>query len=454
VRVQSKRDWLWGLLACAPAALWADFSGMHGLHSSDTLMQPLNSLVKWTPFYWEQDRFGMLLPLLASPIRSAMPNLLAQYFAMLLAYFGVPLVLLRWVGAPNWRLGGVGTAIVLVAIVPAKFAFEMLANPYALGLVLIVLALGQAESGGWPRRGLALGLAIAATWVNAAIAPLGLALAVGKAVLLDEKPRWAPSGVVVLAGFAGWVLERRAPFRSTAMNPLLPWEWPEAWSSLGRNTALELGWVFGAVLTLAIAALIVRHRTAPFQPVELRAGLVLLVAGASYWLLVGTLKYVRLNDSVPRYIAPSLFVLTTALVGLLLARVDPWPLWSWAPSAAALCAAAALAFGAPSLSKPRALLEQAFGARTDEALALGCTHVASEYWQVWPVQFMSLVKGGPTLWAISFRSTPQKPLWAVPQPRFCAVPNDGNAATYLRDFGLGELVARRPAGLWDVLEVR
>ena len=48
-------------------APWMDLSPLHRFHDSDSLVPVLMSLQRWTPFYWEQNRFGSLLPLLAVP---------------------------------------------------------------------------------------------------------------------------------------------------------------------------------------------------------------------------------------------------------------------------------------------------------------------------------------------------------------------------------------------------
>ena len=73
------------------AALWIDFGAFHRLHNSDSIVPVLVSLFRWTPFYWEQDRLGMLVPLLAIPFRNPLANLLAQsafnVFCGLAAFF-------------------------------------------------------------------------------------------------------------------------------------------------------------------------------------------------------------------------------------------------------------------------------------------------------------------------------------------------------------------------------
>src|SRR5262245_15413960 len=68
------------LLLCAGAALWADLGTLHRLQHGDSLMPVLVSLQRWTPYFWEQDRYGMLIPLLARPVTNPFANLLFQGF--------------------------------------------------------------------------------------------------------------------------------------------------------------------------------------------------------------------------------------------------------------------------------------------------------------------------------------------------------------------------------------
>src|SRR5262245_19274452 len=95
---------LWpSLAACAAAAVILDLGGLHRLHHGDSLLPVLVSLQHWTPFYWEQDRIGMLLPLLAMPIRDPLTNLLIQDGAAIFCGLAAAVLLARWaVGGVGW----------------------------------------------------------------------------------------------------------------------------------------------------------------------------------------------------------------------------------------------------------------------------------------------------------------------------------------------------------------
>src|SRR3954454_8201720 len=68
------------LLLCALSALWADLETLHRLQNGDSLLPVLVSLQRWTPFFWEQDLYGMLIPWLARPVTHPFGYLLFQGF--------------------------------------------------------------------------------------------------------------------------------------------------------------------------------------------------------------------------------------------------------------------------------------------------------------------------------------------------------------------------------------
>ena len=66
-----------GLLVLVSAYVVAAGPGAR-LANADSLIPVFVSLESWTLFYWGQDRFGMLLPLLAMPVRDSFWNLMVQ----------------------------------------------------------------------------------------------------------------------------------------------------------------------------------------------------------------------------------------------------------------------------------------------------------------------------------------------------------------------------------------
>src|SRR5687767_4363967 len=74
------------LLYCAAAV---NFSWIQSWHNSDTVIHALISIDRYSPFYWSENRFGTLVPLLALPVRDYAWNLLVQCQILIVAGIGV-----------------------------------------------------------------------------------------------------------------------------------------------------------------------------------------------------------------------------------------------------------------------------------------------------------------------------------------------------------------------------
>ena len=163
------------LLLCALAALWADLGTLHRLQHGDSLLPVLVSLQRWTPFFWEQDRYGMLIPLLARPVRNPFGNLLVQGFLNVSCGLSAFFVLARYMrpGATYPLVGALGAAAFLI-LTPAPYRFDYLMDAnygvwlvLGLGGLIVAEPTPGAESGwaAWGRRLVALGLIVLAHWV-------------------------------------------------------------------------------------------------------------------------------------------------------------------------------------------------------------------------------------------------------------------------------------------------
>jgi hypothetical protein len=473
--------------ALAAAAALVDLGTFHRLEQGDSIVPVLVSLQRWTPFYWDQERYGMLVPLLALPLRDPLWNLLFQRGALVLAGLGAVVLLARHVLAGrDWPLAGALSAAALVAAAPAAWLFEYLGDqPYGLSLLLALAGLAVAEPGagrrrGWPRLALGLALVAGAHWVNAATGLLLLALAAARAAadrLEGEaagavRARLAVDGALLLAGLAaGQVFLRLWPWATgfplrLDVAPLPLAELPRAWLVLLANAWRESG-RWPAVLAAAAAAGLALLSLPPLRPrlpaALLRAG-ALAAAALAYALFVGSLGWVRENAFHWRYVAPSAVLVHLAALSLLaepLARLPRLARPS-AIAALALVPAAALgAYGPPSLSSVRADLDRVAGRHTADVLGAGCALVAGDYWSVWPAVWhaalVSRERGEPQpVWGVSHRTNATVMQWWPRRGslRICRpVGEDAQAERWMRSFHLwpARVVERR--GTVDVLAV-
>ncbi len=146
------------LASLALAAALVDLGAFHALEHADSIVPVLVSLQRWTPFYWDQERYGMLVPLLALPVRDPLWNLFLQRGLLVLAGLAAVLLLARHVLAGrDWPLAGALAAGGLLLAAPAPWLCEDLGDqPYGVSIALALAGLAVAEPGKDGRRGPAI----------------------------------------------------------------------------------------------------------------------------------------------------------------------------------------------------------------------------------------------------------------------------------------------------------
>lgn len=476
------------LAALAGAALLVDLGSFHALEQGDSIVPVLVSLQRWTPFYWDQERYGMLVPLLALAVRDPFWNLVLQRGLLVLAGLGAVVLLARHVLAGrDWPLAGALAAGGLVAAAPAPWLFEYLGDqPYGLSLALALAGLAVAEPGREGRRGAprvvaGLLLVVTAHWVNAATGVLLLALAAARAGadLVEGEPRPAirerllVDGALLAAGLvAGQVFLRLYPALTRFpllldTSPLRPTAWPAAWGALLGNAWRAAGpWrgVAAAAAATGIALLATRPLRQYLPAALLRAG-ALVAAALAYVLFAGSLRWVGENAFHWRYVAPSAVLVHLAAASLLAEPLARLPRLARAAGIAALAlvpAAALAAYGAPSTARVRADLDRVAGRLTDDVLGAGCQLVAGDYWSVWPAVFhASLVArergDARRVWGVTHRTNATVLQWgSLPRGvlRICRPRGeDAPAERWLRAFHLWPVRELERRATVDVLAV-
>jgi hypothetical protein len=478
------RPWLLAGAVALAAAL-VDLGSFHRLEDGDSIVPVLVSLQRWTPFYWDQERYGTLVPLLALPVRDPLWNLLAQRWLMALAGLSVPLLAARHVLAGrDWVLAGLLAAAGLLATWPARWAFDFLGSqPYGLSLAVALAGLALAEPGQrWGDRRLrwALGAAVvaAAHWVNAAagLALVPLALARAAIDLLEGAERRAvvrraAVDLGLLAGglaFGQLLLKLNPPrgvYAGWSYGQALPAvEWRTAIETFGRTVAWAAGpWPAWTAATAAAGFLLLSlpamraHRRGAL----LRAG-ALVATALAYAAGIALLRWVGENAWHPRYFAPSAALLQVAAASLLaepIARSARLAAPAAAVALALVPVAAVAAWGAPSLAGAERDLARVAGGRTPALLEARCDLVAGDYWTVWPSVWHANValaqRGeGRRVWGISHRCTPTVPQWrALPRERLriCVAPAEEPAALLWMDrCGVGPVHRAERRGAVDV----
>jgi len=404
----------------AASALLADFGRFHRIHQGDTVLSTLISLYHWTPFYWDQNRFGMLIPLLAIPFRNPFWNLIFQCGVSLFAGLGALMLLVRYVATDsNWPLAALIAALAVFAAGPHSPLFQAFwpDQVYAPGLATLLLGLLllspssalQDRRLSLARRSAGVALIAIAYWVNMATPFLAIPLMLLRRAFVER--RSDPGGkqdpffdrhlISLIALFASlalayWAFARLGPNPSTSLNPLPLGRWPHAWWALARQ-----GWDVwsstppsAALLAPALvgAALIAVPSWREQASRGLRAAAALIYCAVIYFFEVSASRWVQTNLFAVRYVYPSFMMFHAALAilsavaaaALLGRRAEPVVRLGSLPL---LCGGALWAFGAPSVARVRADLDETLGQRTPDVLEARCTHLAGDPWTVWPTVF-------------------------------------------------------------------
>ena len=381
----SHRTLLFGLAIGAVAA-WIDLGRMHNLQNADSLLLVLISLQHWTPFFWGQDRFGMLGPLLAIWARDPLTNLLVQGWITTTAGLLAPFLAARLVlpKTADWIVAGTAATGLLFCTASRALQFDwLITQPCGMALTLgcagLVIVDGLSP---WRRLlgCLALG---AAHWVDGGIVLVLFPLATLNPGASDRK--WSIGGV--LAGAAvGALLSRTvdAPHTPVSVSPV--GEWLAAWMALVRNTVhVSSGWGLALVVGLVAGAAIRRTHMGPASRPAPAPGVIALVAVIA-WLGTGTLAWVAANGYAPRYVYPSLALLAVA-GGCYFETAIAWRPRYRHLSVGVVVASLLAASGLPSVLMVRRTLHERFGAMSSEVVHLGVRVIGGNYWSVWPTVF-------------------------------------------------------------------
>jgi hypothetical protein len=475
---QESRQRLQTILFCAATALAAlciDFGAFHRLHNSDSLVPVMMSLYRWTPFYWEQDRFGMLVPLLAIPVKSPLANLLVQSAINLFCGLSAFFLCARYVVRGAWLLTGALSAslFLLFSSVDARFLYLGLSQPYGVGIFLGLAGLLVLENPKYPR---ALRIAfsfiflLAASWVDAAVIFVLVPLILFRwhferdAFLAGEPPRGERgifaqlklsatrffnhetgiAGILVFFSFAAnyiysGIVSRSAAYGDWPYAPVRLRNLPAVWFQFGKYFWFDyLSQPSGiSVAALLLIGLIVRVVPRTRNAGTIRPALNLLASSIVSFLLIGSLSHIQGTDFDPRFGLQSMLLLQVGAVVWALLPVYSllYPAGRGSLTAAAMIlflTAPLYLYGWPSLARVRSDLDDTLGQYTPEILQSDATHFIGDYWIVWPATFhanLTLHKMGSDriIWAVTNRSTPTRIFWSQIPPdkmRLAAVIGD------------------------------
>ncbi len=428
----------------ALTSLWISFGHFQSGQHADTLVQVLISVQRWTPFYWEADRYGMLVPLLAMPFRNPLTNMMVQSALTMFACFVAGFLLIRYFfgNSPIWFVAAALQNIWLLLLTQKPLQFDwFVAQPYGPTLALGIAALLLLQRGRWL---LGLVVMLLTHWLNFGafvfLVPLVLLCHLVRRERLGLALELGTIAVSVAIGLVAKALADAPP----TPNTLLPVSaWMNAWQQLllgvrayvvsGRYATL---WM---VVPAALGLTFVVAKRLNKLPLVVAASFIL--TGIVAWLFVGTESWVRTNMYSPRYLFGSLFLFAMGAAVLAVSpfqNVSPRHATQAAVTATvALFVTGALIYGTPSRGRVQRDLDRKFGAYTQDIIESHATLVAGDYWTVWPTVFHATLMlyrlhNPQKVYGLGYRSGPTGDMWSYQKSLCAAAPaHDIDAQKFL-----------------------
>lgn len=440
--MMSRHPWVIVSILIAGLAAWMGLGTLHDFGHADSLLPVLISTQRWTPFFWGQDRFGMLVPLLAMPIRHPLANLLAQGWITAGAALLAPFAVARFVAGhgDDWIAIGACTDVLFLLITPPVVQFDWLvAQPYGLSICLAFAALTVAERGAGRRDSIAALLLLAlACWINIGIivmAGIATALRASRPARLLALQAVSMTFAVLLSSYAASV--------HTVAAILPPRQWANGWARLFQNS-------YGVVASPMLAAIAGIGTGAAIgwlwttgSPLPWRRAAVAVAMAAGMWLVAGTSLWIGMNSYVFRYMYPTLMCVGLGVSILLAAPFAQQAKRLSTGTLIVLAAVAIVRYGTPSLGRVEHGIDERFGGQTAAVLRSGATVIAGDYWHVWPAVFhanlaLARARSHAQVFGLAYRSEATDALWkAAGRPVLIAAsPGDASVGPIADEHGI------------------
>ncbi len=439
-------------------------SSLEGYFNADAIVPILSSLLHWTPFYWGQSRFGMVVPLTTSLISNPLWNLFLQTiicsFLGLLALFCMAHFLF---GSRYAFAIGALSALGYLALLnqPSLYEYVGPSQPYApaLGLAFAGLYFFETDKIS-PRvrclcRIMGIILLAGGFWVTPSlIVTLGPLIVLRDLLgLLNENPRhrylgitirtWSILGISICCFSLSISLTMLAPFHAnTSFTPVNEWlpGMQRLAVSFGKRLKPDVLPFGYAICYLICVALLCLKRDFEGLRIIGSASLCILAAVICDFFFVSTNTHVAMNGYEGRYLLISrnlLFILCSFVAVVAISRkfpsirdnferVTPLLLGS------ILILVTIIRFGLPSAHAARESVLQRIPDLEPQIMQAGCTHMAGSYWRVWPLVWRILLeryeRGEPAkVWGVTVRSDDTQHLWSrIPwnEMRICGLKDD------------------------------
>ena len=375
------------------ALLW--LGPFRDLDTSDVIIPIFCSVERWTPFFYGQNRFGMLWPGLCSWLKDPLANLYLQQLLTSLCALAPFWLLPRAFNAPRpwvWT-----QAMCLAFLATCKlhvwWMLQTTMQPYGTSLTFGLLGIWALRNRRMATAFLCYALAF---WVNIGAGPLFLLLAIpliGERYLTHRRVRdcW-PLAVLMLEFVVAVIAPNFLAFGPSEQTAIRIPNWAILVRLLSSLTVQLNLW---ALLTLLVLFLMgCRRPGRAFQWTALQLSLALFLMFAQFILM----KWVEVNGFDSRYFNHGYFFLVAL-------GTSPAAFLAWSPTrttslglgcllGATLLAQAQLPIATPQTHFGR--LKERWNSLLQEGRALGVEVWAGDFWPCWSLAFIDRVERYPS----------------------------------------------------------
>ena len=454
-------------------------SPYHRIMNPDTMMVYFSSLIRWTPYFWGQDRYGMLLPLLTSWLDDPYWTIILQNTfhsaCSILCFFLLPKLLFP---RSNFLATGLLSLALFIGFSGTLNLFNFFTpwQIYTPGLLLglvSLLVLQRSFLGAFLLMGLAqwacfstgilLGLLILFQQIGGNKSNLRIQFS------LLFKKRLVLIGSAMVAGILFQVHYLTHQTSSYASNDLLQIVYGWTWLIDSYiQSPLASNWLLVGPLFLASAAMLVVAYKNPeaYRKVGDRQTMAVaaMLAILFYIVIVGGSVFARSMGFPQRYLIPALIVWSVIWSAVLLEYIKTlqWDLFSPGNHASKLAALLIVLltifrFGLPSVEGSRNSIQQAIEPKYKSFAEHQCTHALGFYYVTWPAYFYTLLNEEKAIWPITHRSEVIKDMWAptiTQNSRICYWKDyEEDALKYREEHNLPELVELEDHEIIKVLQL-
>jgi hypothetical protein len=372
------------------------------LINADMILMSIQSIQRPELFFWGQDRFAMLFPLLLSPIRNPEVNLLGLSFLHGFAYFLFLLVVSQFVASNQLGRRDMPARVLAFLMPVAITAIAMrggrLADlvsgpqPYPASFLLLALAVLVFFFARLPRWAAVLGAGLllsVAMGVNQSII-LPIAAIALAALLLGRATAGVAFFLLSAALFGTWyVISRAYPRPGVSYFAV---DLTDFGGHLGRALAsIGQGLRLPVAIVLLATGLILYLLPVPAMGRRLKAGVAGLVAFAMGWALVfAENAWVQANAFSGRYFSTTCFGLIIAVAVVFTAHAFRLSIVALNSLSVVLAAATVAVLVRPVAPLADIPAFTNVAAQVAYAREHRIKYVAGDYWLAWPAVFRML----------------------------------------------------------------